>query len=587
MEQTPPDLSPRFRSRLWDTPLWVQLVAALILLSGVIVYVTGERIRDNESAKVRGRYQAQIEQSSGTLQAGQVTDNTNRKIEQHISDVRLTILIALLVSTTLLLIWLQVSVIRPLHRLRQRLLPGADKEKIYMSRWAAPEFRQLMAVAERIDEVAIANDKLEQEMERRKDAEVELLAVRDEALAANRAKSVFLANMSHELRTPLNAILGYSEILVEETRANQHEGYEQDLEKINQAGRHLLVLINEVLDLSKIEAGKLELYLEAFQLHEIVNAVVMTVQPMMQKNSNVIRIEGIDSIPPMKSDVTRVRQVLFNLLSNAIKFTDHGEILLSAKPQMRNDIKGVELLVADSGIGLNPEDIENLFIPFQQADVSTTRKYGGTGLGLSLCRRLCDMMQGDIWVESEAGHGATFGVWLPLVVDENITVEQPAFNVKNRGPDPKSVRLPDEVMRRVQTDERRKRISTVLTIDDDPNVLDLMARVYQREGFRPVSASNGKMGIELARQLRPDLITLDIMMPGMDGWSVLKALKEDADLQDIPVIMVSIVENKPMALDVGALDSLTKPIAWDRLLDLTRDVVRKAAAKPSSWPGQV
>ena len=580
MEQTPPDLSPRFRSRLWDTPLWVQLVAALILLSGVIVYVTGERIRDNESAKVRGRYQAQIEQSSGTLQAGQVTDNTNRKIEQHISDVRLTILIALLVSTTLLLIWLQVSVIRPLHRLRQRLLPGADKEKIYMSRWAAPEFRQLMAVAERIDEVAIANDKLEQEMERRKDAEVELLTVRDEALAANRAKSVFLANMSHELRTPLNAILGYSEILVEETRANQHEGYEQDLEKINQAGRHLLVLINEVLDLSKIEAGKLELYLEAFQLHEIVNAVVMTVQPMMQKNSNVIRIEGIDSIPPMKSDVTRVRQVLFNLLSNAIKFTDHGEILLSAKPQMRNDIKGVELLVADSGIGLNPEDIENLFIPFQQADVSTTRKYGGTGLGLSLCRRLCDMMQGDIWVESEAGHGATFGVWLPLVVDENITVEQPAFNVKNRGPDPKSVRLPDEVMRRVQTDERRKRISTVLTIDDDPNVLDLMARVYQREGFRPVSASNGKMGIELARQLRPDLITLDIMMPGMDGWSVLKALKEDADLQDIPVIMVSIVENKPMALDVGALDSLTKPIAWDRLLDLTRDVVRKAAAKP-------
>ena len=580
MEQTPPDLSPRFRSRLWDTPLWVQLVAALILLSGVIVYVTGERIRDNESAKVRGRYQAQIEQSSGTLQAGQVTDNTNRKIEQHISDVRLTILIALLVSTTLLLIWLQVSVIRPLHRLRQRLLPGADKEKIYMSRWAAPEFRQLMAVAERIDEVAIANDKLEQEMERRKDAEVELLAVRDDALAANRAKSVFLANMSHELRTPLNAILGYSEILVEETRANQHEGYEQDLEKINQAGRHLLVLINEVLDLSKIEAGKLELYLEAFQLHEIVNAVVMTVQPMMQKNSNVIRIEGIDSIPPMKSDVTRVRQVLFNLLSNAIKFTDHGEILLSAKPQMRNDIKGVELLVADSGIGLNPEDIENLFIPFQQADVSTTRKYGGTGLGLSLCRRLCDMMQGDIWVESEAGHGATFGVWLPLVVDENITVEQPAFNVKNRGPDPKSVRLPDEVMRRVQTDERRKRISTVLTIDDDPNVLDLMARVYQREGFRPVSASNGKMGIELARQLRPDLITLDIMMPGMDGWSVLKALKEDADLRDIPVIMVSIVENKPMALDVGALDSLTKPIAWDRLLDLTRDVVRKAAAKP-------
>jgi signal transduction histidine kinase/ActR/RegA family two-component response regulator len=585
MKPTPPDLHARYQSRLWDRPLWVQLIAVMILLSGVLVYVAGELVREHESAKLIRHNQAQIVRASGTLLEVRDTDNSNRDIEQNmieqnIADVRLSVFVVLLLISALMLAWLQMSVTRPLHRLKQRLLPGGDEGKLWTSRCVAPEFRQLMAVAERIDEVAVANDKLEQEMERRKDAEVELLAVRDEALAANRAKSVFLANMSHELRTPLNAILGYSEILAEETRANQHSDYEQDLEKINQAGRHLLVLINEVLDLSKIEAGKLELYLEAFKLHEVVNAVVMTVQPMMQKNRNVIRIEGIESIPPMKSDVTRVRQVLFNLLSNAIKFTDHGEIVLSAKPQVRNDIDGVELLVADSGIGLNPDDIENLFIPFQQADVSTTRKYGGTGLGLSLCRRLCDMMQGDIWVKSQAGHGATFGVWLPLVMDENARVEQPVVSSRNKGPDPKSVRLPDEVMRRVHADERRKRISTVLTIDDDPNVLDLMARVYQREGFRPVSASNGKMGIELARQLRPDLITLDIMMPEMDGWAVLKALKDDADLQDIPVIMVSIVENKPMALDVGALDSLTKPIAWDRLLDLTRDIVRNTPAKP-------
>jgi len=189
--------------------------------------------------------------------------------------------------------------------------------------------------------------------------------------------------------------------------------------------------------------------------------------------------------------------------------------------------------VNDSGIGLSPEDIATLFVPFQQVDASATRKYGGTGLGLSLCRHLCEMMQGEIWVESEAGHGATFGVWLPLVVDENHRAEPVMYSPTIKGLDPKVVRLSDEVMQRMEADERRKHISTVLTIDDDPNVLDLMARVYQREGFRPVSATNGKAGIELARQLRPDLITLDIMMPEMEGWSVLKSLKEDPDLKDI------------------------------------------------------
>ena len=515
----------------------------------------------------------------GNLQAGWDASETYAAIEQNVADVRLAIFIVLLIMVGVLFILLHILVLHPLNRLKQRLQPGTTQTECCIPSWAAAEFQQMMSLAERIGEVTLENVKLAGEMERRKEAEFALLSLRDEALEASRTKSAFLANMSHELRTPLNAILGYSEILGEEVCANGQPEYANDLERINQAGRHLLVLINEVLDLSKIEAGKMELYLEAYNFHEVVNTVVATVQPMMLKNGNVIRIEGVDSIPPMKGDVTRVRQIMFNLLSNAIKFTDHGEIVLAAKPQARNDVDGVEILVVDSGIGLNPEDIETLFVPFQQVDASTTRKYGGTGLGLSLCHSLCEMMQGKIWVESEAGHGATFGVWLPLLVDESINVEPVAYSPKNAGPDPKSVRLPDEVMRRMQGDERRKCISTVLTIDDDPNVLDLMARVYQREGFRPVSATNGKVGIELARQLRPDLITLDIMMPEMDGWSVLKILKEDAELKDIPVIMVSIVENKPMAMDVGALDSLTKPIAWDRLLDLTRNVVRDSDSK--------
>ena len=535
-----PSLKNKHKTALPLIPLWMQLLACVICFSVAMTYVV---------------------------------------FEQAIVHTRSGVFFLSVSMAGLLFAVLHLLVIRPVNRLKQRLLSGTAEATSSMPGWVASEFQQLTNVAERVSEVANANDKLAEEMERRKDAEVALLSLRDEALNANRAKSIFLANMSHELRTPLNAILGYSEILGEEVCANGQPEYAQDLERINQAGRHLLVLINEVLDLSKIEAGKMELYLEAFHFSEIVNTVVMTVQPMILKSGNVIRIEGVDSIPPMRGDVTRVRQILFNLLSNAIKFTDHGEIALSTKAQARNDINGIEILVTDSGIGLSPEDIETLFVPFQQVDASTTRKYGGTGLGLSLCRRLCEMMQGEIWVESEAKHGATFGVWLPLVVDEDYRVEPAVYSPANKGPDPKNVRLPDEVMRRMQGDERRKRIATVLTIDDDPNVLDLMARVYQREGFRPVSATNGKTGIELARQLRPDLITLDIMMPEMDGWSVLKTLKEDPDLKDIPVIMVSIVENKPMALDVGALDSLTKPIAWDRLLDLTRNVVRNIEPK--------
>ena len=269
-------------------------------------------------------------------------------------------------------------------------------------------------------------------------------------------------------------------------------------------------------------------------------------------------------------ELERLHQMGFSHVDTA----ENGKIAIVTHLKTENDVDGVELKVIDSGIGMDLDDIDHLFIPFQQADVSTTRKYGGTGLGLALCRRLCDMMQGHIQVDSAPGKGSTFSVWLPLEVVDDKQLPQDVVRIGKAGLDPKNVRLPKDVMRHLHTDERRRKIATVLTIDDDPNVLDLMARVYQREGFRPVSAASGKIGIDLARKLRPDLITLDIMMPEMDGWAVLKTLKEDPELKDIPVIMVSIVENKPLAMDVGALDSLTKPIAWNRLIDLTRTAVR-------------
>lgn len=511
----------------------------------------------------------------GVLRAGWDASLTLSEVAEEIADVRLNIFMFMFVTATVLLAWMHRLVIGPITRINQRLTQGSSEEQVLPSRWVAREFRVLADSVKSLEEVTISKYELEKEVALRIDAEVALLDARDEAEGANKAKSDFLANMSHELRTPLNAVIGYSEMMEEEARENNHQSYVNDLEKINSAGHHLLVLINEILDLSKIEAGKMELHLEAFELNDLVNSVVTTVDPLMKKNSNVIRLNGVDAIPSMRADVTKVRQILFNLLSNAIKFTEHGEIVVSAKSCPKKNIDGVELLVTDSGIGLNSEDIETLFIPFQQADASTTRKYGGTGLGLSLCRRLCEMMNGEIWVKSQPGQGSTFGVWLPLIVSDDIDEDRFASTAVRKERDPKSVRLSKDVLRRVQVKERRKRIATVLTIDDDPNVLDLMARVFQREGFRPVSATNGKMGITLAHQIKPDLITLDIMMPKMDGWEVLKTLKQDSELCDIPVIMVSMVDNKPMALDVGALDSLTKPIAWDRLLDLTRNVVRK------------
>ena len=507
-----------------------------------------------------------------------VWDNgeTLKEIAEQINNARINITIFMFVTSLLLLVWMHALVINPVMRINQRLVMGASSEKLKLRWWTAKEFGRLKQTVTRLEEVTISRDELEKEVERRKDAEVALLDLRDKALEANRAKSTFLANMSHELRTPLNAIIGYSEMLRDDANADGLKAYSTDLDKIRTAGRHLLTLINEVLDLSKVEAGKMELNIEPFNLADLISVVVSTVEPMARKNNNEVVCTGLSSVETLRADFTKVRQVLLNLLSNAIKFTEHGEIIISVKNTALDGIEGVQINVIDSGIGIDQEAAENIFEPFQQADISTTRKYGGTGLGLSLCRNFCEMMGGKIWVDSEVGSGAAFSIWLPKEVVKSTTEELPVKpRRKEHGIDPKTVRLTDGSSKHLKKKDRRKKVATVLTIDDDPSVIELMARVYNREGFRAVSASSGIEGIEMARQLKPDLITLDIMMPGLDGWDTLKLLKKDPDLCDIPVIMVSIVENKPMALDIGALATLTKPVAWDRLLDLTRMAVRK------------
>ena len=361
--------------------------------------------------------------------------------------------------------------------------------------------------------------------------------------AADRHKSEFLANMSHELRTPLNAIIGYSEMLQEDAADLGAEQFTDDLKKINAAGKHLLELINAVLYISKIESVKMEIYLETFYVAVLIKDIAAVISPLAAKNANRLDLRCADTIGAMRADLTKVRQALFNLLSNACKFTDHGTITLTVTREVLDGRDGLVFSVHDTGIGMTPEQLTRLFEAFSQADAATTRKYGGTGLGLALSRRLCRMMGGDVTVETEVGRGSTFTIRLPVeVADDTAEAVVPAERV-----------VPDAV-------------GTVLVIDDEPAVRDLMQRFLVKEGFHVVTASGGEEGLRQARDVRPDAITLDVMMPGMDGWAVLSALKADPDLADIPVIMLTIVDDRNLGYALGASDYLTKPIDRERLV---------------------
>jgi len=396
---------------------------------------------------------------------------------------------------------------------------------------------------------------LEDVTERRR-VEQEVVNAREAAESANRTKSLFLANMSHELRTPLNAILGYSEMLHEEATERGLMDFTADLDKIGGAGKHLLALINDILDLSKIEAGKMELFLESFDLAELIHEIASTMDPMVRTNANTVRVELAPGLGVMHADQMKVRQALSNLLSNAVKFTHGGTVTVGARRERMDGREWVLFQVTDTGVGMSADQIVKLFQDFTQADASTTRRFGGTGLGLALTRRFCQMMGGDVTVRSVPGEGSVFTIKLPAVIraaDAETIPSATAPNGEWRGA---GVLPPDA--------------SCVLVIDDDPVQRDLMQRFLGREGFRVLVAEGGEEGLRLAREMRPVAITLDVMMPGMDGWAVLSALKADPAVRHIPVVMLTMVDDPNRGFTLGAAAFATKPVNRGRLSRLLR-----------------
>ena len=414
---------------------------------------------------------------------------------------------------------------------------------------------------------------IRKEEKRREKSEHNLVIAKEQADIANRTKSEFLANMSHELRTPLNAIIGYSEMLEEDAIDGGFTGLTPDLGQIKHAGRHLLTLINEILDLSKIEAGQMELYLEIFDLNALIEEVVVTVQPLVEKNHNQLTVQYDDELGNVRSDVTKLRQIIFNLISNASKFTENGKISVQLKRQDMDGQEFVQIDVEDTGIGMTNDQLEQIFQPFAQADSSTTRKYGGTGLGLAITQRFCKMLGGEINVSSKPGKGTTFSVWLDTNVVDKSAIEEHTGQT-----------IVKSTKRCMQTpaigDERRKNVSTVLVIDDDPNICNLVTRYLHKEGFNIVTAPNGKEGLLLAKQIKPSVITLDVMMPGMDGWATLKQLKSDPEINHIPVAMLTQLDERGLGFSLGADDYLFKPINWDALGTVVKKWVRKKHREP-------
>ena len=396
------------------------------------------------------------------------------------------------------------------------------------------------------EELQSANEELQQHYEELELSQEELLTsneelsqANDRVIEADRLKSEFLANMSHELRTPLNSVIALSGILLARMDGDLTEEQEKQVKIIKKSGKNLLELINDILDLSKIESGKMEISLEEFYIEDVVNDDRAMVTPLAsEKEINISFIKN-EEIPVIRSDRNKVKQILLNLLSNAVKFTPAGgSITIDATGRDGR----VELRVTDTGIGIAKENLDKIFEEFRQIDGSSTREYGGTGLGLAITRRFVKLLGGEIRVESEIGKGSTFIINIPVTLD---------------GVEPLTV-LASRI------DPGRK---TILAVDDDPSVIYVLKKYLEGEGYQVVPAHNGAEAIRLAREVKPFAITLDIMIPGRDGWEVINELKGDPATEHIPIVVISILDNKSLGFSLGVTEYLTKPVERNTVLN--------------------
>ena len=385
----------------------------------------------------------------------------------------------------------------------------------------------------------------------------EMASARDEAREASSAKSRFFANMSHELRTPLNAIIGYSEMLLEDCEDLGNEDMIPDLKKITNSSKHLLSLINNVLDLSKIEAGKMDMYFTPFSIDTMIETIKDVSGPLASKNNNEFIIKN-NVEGEMKSDETKLRQCIVNFLSNAFKFTENGQVALVINLHERDGLEFVNFDIKDTGIGMNEEQLGKLFDTYTQAERSTSAKYGGTGLGLSISKHFAEMMGGGVEVTSEVGKGSTFSIFVPRT---SIDDEVPESGEDIENP---TISEGDEY---------------ILLIDDDKATHDVVKRAIKKEGYVVYSAFDGDEGMEQARENKPKLILLDVLMPGRDGWSVLKEIKNDKNLKDVPVVITSVLNEESLASSLGADDYMKKPIDRTFFLNIVKRYITEKDQK--------
>jgi signal transduction histidine kinase len=368
----------------------------------------------------------------------------------------------------------------------------------------------------------------------------------------DRVKSEFLANMSHELRTPMNAIMGYTSLLLESSYGALNDAQTQALQRVSAGSENLLALINNVLDLSKLNAGHMAVHWESVDLRAVAAEAVATVESLYQKKGLDLTLKAPEPVT-LRCDRTKIKQVLINLLGNSHKFTKAGGVTVELGVQDGCAV----IVVSDTGIGMSSADLPQIFEPFKQIDGSSSRQFGGTGLGLAIVKKLIELLGGRVAVASEPGKGSTFTLSLP-------------FNAENsKAPVPRPVKPVENG-------------KAVLAIDDDPDTLRIVEDSLTGTEFTVVPAMNGPEGLALARLIKPVAITLDIMMPHMDGWTALRALKEDPATKDIPVYIISIVDNQALALALGADGYLLKPFDRKDLLDLARHAdVGEAAGRAS------